>query len=216
MLQKITELKSGVKLRYTVSLPASYSPVDRYPLVMALHYGGRVTPFYGKGFLAALVQPALEGLEAVIVAPDCPGRGWTALVSEHSVLELLEHISEEFSVDRRRTLLLGYSMGGIGTWFISSRHSHLFSAAIAISALPDTRTTRVLRDVPMYVIHGAADEIFPVSAVQKFVEKQKAAGASIELHVVEGLSHYQTPRFISALKAAIPWIQAVWESKVRK
>ena len=86
MLFKIAELKSGLKLRYTLSLPDSFSSGKSYPLVVALHYGGEVTPFYGKAFLTSFVEPALKGLDAIIFAPDCPLSGWTNPVSESAVL----------------------------------------------------------------------------------------------------------------------------------
>lgn len=210
MLTKTTELKSGMKLRYTISLPESFSPSQTYPLVLALHYGGRVTPFYGKEFLSILVEPALKELEAIIVAPDCPSKGWANPISEACILELMVLIMEEYNIDSNRSLIVGYSMGGLGTWYMASRHSDLFSAAIPISALPDTKTTPVIKDIPLYVIHGDNDELFPVGEVKKFFEKQMIGGAAIRLMIVKGVSHYQTARFIKSLQAAIPWIREVW------
>lgn len=54
---------------------------------VALHYGGKVTPFYSKGFMTSFVEPALEDLEAIIVAPGCPSKGWTNAASEAAVLD---------------------------------------------------------------------------------------------------------------------------------
>lgn len=44
-------------LRYTLSLPRSLSPGESYPLVVALHDGGKVTPFYSKDFVISFVKP---------------------------------------------------------------------------------------------------------------------------------------------------------------
>ena len=78
--------------RYTIAIPASYTGDQPVPLVLALHYGGTVTPYYGKGFLVGLVEPALRDLGAIIIAPDCTADDWTQPESETDVLALLDHV----------------------------------------------------------------------------------------------------------------------------
>ena len=211
MLLKITELKSGLKLRYTLSLPRSLSPGESYPLVVALHYGGKVTPFYSKDFIMSFVKPALQDLKVIFVAPDCPAEGWTNAVSETAVLELILLLMEKYNIDSDRIVLMGYSMGGSGTWYMAARHPDLFSAAIPISAPADQSTTPIIQDVPLYVIHGGQDELFPLADVKLLCQKQKSGGAEIKLMIVEGVSHYQLARFIIPLKSSIPWIRKIWE-----
>ena len=213
MLLKITELKSGLKLRYSLSLPRGYSPTGSYPLVVALHYGGKVTPFYSRDFLSSFVAPALENLGAIIVAPDCPLGGWTNAVSETAVLELMLLLMEEYDIDSDRVVLLGYSMGGAGTWYMVSRHPDLFSAAIPISAPADLDKTPIIEHVPMYIIHGEKDELFSPLDVKLLYHKQKNNGAEIEMITVAGVGHYQLARFINPLKATIPWIRKIWEDR---
>ena len=99
------------------------------PLILALHYGGEVTPFYSKEYLNLLVKPALKNLGAIITAPDCPGEGWANPDVEKALLEFLEIISKEYNIDPNRIIITGYSMGGLGTWYLASRHSEIFSAA---------------------------------------------------------------------------------------
>ncbi|UCE42929.1 MAG: prolyl oligopeptidase family serine peptidase [Candidatus Aminicenantes bacterium] len=213
MLLKITELKSGLKLRYTLSLPRRYTPTTSYPLVVALHYGGNVTPFYSKDFLASFVEPALEDLYAIMVAPDCPSEGWINPVSETAILELMILLMEEYNIDSNRIILLGYSMGGAGTWYMVARHPDLFSAAVPISAPADMPAIPTIQDVPLYIIHGEKDELFPSLDVKSLCQKQKNNGAEIEMITVTGASHYQLARFISPLKATIPWIRKIWEDR---
>src|SRR5688500_7701121 len=60
----------GRELRFTLSVPPGYDGLRPVPLVLALHYGGSAFPaFFGRGILELLVQPALEPLGALIVAP---------------------------------------------------------------------------------------------------------------------------------------------------
>ena len=71
-------LGDGQPIRCSVWAP-KLDEGSSVPLVLALHYGGQVTPFYSMGYLQALVVPGLKKLGAVIVAPDSPGNGWTDL-----------------------------------------------------------------------------------------------------------------------------------------
>ncbi len=213
MLLKIAELKSGLKLRYTLSFPHSSFQSESYPLVVALHYGGKVTPFYSKDFVESFVEPALKDLEAIIVAPDCPTTGWTNDVSETAVLELILLLMEEYNIDSDRIVLMGYSMGGLGTWYLAARHPDLFSAAIPISAPAEMATTPIIQDVPMYIIHGDKDELFPAVDVKLLYLKQKNSGAEIEMIIVAGASHYQLAKFINSLKATIPWLKNIWAER---
>jgi predicted peptidase len=213
MLLKIIELKSGLKQRYTLSLPRSLSPSESYPLVVALHYGGKVTPFYSKDFVESFVEPALQDLEAIIVAPDCPAMGWTNAVSETAVLELILLLMEEYNIDSDRIVLLGYSMGGLGTWYLAARHPDLFSAAIPISAPADVSATPIILRVPLFIIHGEKDELFPPVDVKLLYHKQKNNGAEIDMIIVAGVSHYQMARFVNPLKSTIPWLRKIWEDR---
>jgi predicted peptidase len=201
------KLRSGTVLRYTLALPPSLSPDLSYPLVLALHYGGQVTPYYGKGYLTDLVLPALRDLDAVMIAPDCPGAGWTDPSSESAVVELLRVIQNDYPIDSRRIVITGYSMGATGTWDIVFKHPRLFSAAIAVSGMPPRGI--VLNDpgTRILVIHSRDDELFPLESVRKFVRTCESQGIAVELRVVAGLSHYHFDRFVPALREAVPWVK---------
>lgn len=206
-------LKSGGLLRYTLSIPREFSKQQPGPLVIALHYGGHVIPWYSKGYLNILVEPALRKLDAIIVAPDCPGKGWNNPTSEAAVLELLNHIKNHYPIDDQKLLITGFSMGGIGTWHMVARHPRLFSAAVPMSSTASIETLKRIEDTPIYVIHSKQDEIFPVKKVKEMVQMLKDRGAAVELDIVSGISHYNTGGFVRPLKKAVPWIKELWENK---
>ncbi len=207
--EAVFSTKEGTPLRYTISVPSSYSSDTTYPLVLALHYGGEVTPFFGKGVLTLLVEPAFSELEAVIVAPDCPAGQWDNPASEAAVMKLIADVEKHYRIDRSKILVTGYSLGAIGSWYLAARHPDVFSAAIPISGKPPEKMTFV--GIPVYVIHSRADEIFPFNEVRKKVQPLIARGGAVRLMAVDGLSHYETKRFIPSLKSAIPWIREVWK-----
>ena len=198
--------------RYTIAIPKGHSGDQPVPLVLALHFGGPVMPFYGKLILTGLVKPALGEL-AVIVAPDCTARDWTQPQSEADVLALLDSIQDIYSVDPQRTLVTGYSMGGQGAWYLAGRHQERFAAALIMAGLPPSGVLDVEWKIPLYVIHSRQDEVMPLQPTKEAVKELKAKGVSVELVVLEGITHYETSRFVEPLRAARPWIEGVWQTR---
>ncbi len=179
------------------------------PLVLALHYGGEVTPHLSMGFLQSLVVPGLKKLGAIIVAPDCPGDGWTDEASERAVLALLDYAVRNWPVDRRRIVVTGYSLGGIGTWFLAARHPEIFSAAVPMAGRPVIDTG--LR-VPVYAIHGRRDEVIDIDPTRRAIDAMRAEGLEAHLVIVKGTTHYETGRFARPLRGAVEWLQGFWNT----
>lgn len=196
--------------RYTVAIPRGYTANQAVPLVLALHFGGVVTPFYGKLILTGLVEPALRELRAIIVAPDCTASDWTHPRSEADVLALLDHIQDTYAIDPKRTLITGYSKGGIGTWYLAAHHQERFAAALILAGLPQADVVDVQWKIPLYVIHSRQDEVIPLDPTETAVKQLWAKGVSVELVVLDGITHYENNRFVEPLRAAVPWIEKVW------
>lgn len=200
----------GEGRRYTLVIPDGYTGKDPVPLVMSLHYGGEVTPFYGRRLLDELIEPALRDLGAIMVGPDCTSGRWDNADASDDVLELMDFIEEHYNVNTERTLITGVSMGGMGTWYLAPRHSDRFKLAIPISGRPQADSTSMNWRNPMYIIHSKADEVVPIAPTQVAVEELKAKGAPVTFVVVDDLTHFDWPKLVPNLKAAVPWIQDNW------
>jgi predicted peptidase len=201
-------LEGGI--RYTVSIPPGYTGEESFPLILALHYGGEVTPFFGAGALRGIFEPAFRELGAIVVAPDCPGSGWTDPRSVEAIWAVLEKVSSDFWIDQARTLVTGYSMGGIGTWYLASTHPERFAAAVVVSGRPPEGVSLEGWQVPLYVIHSRRDEILDLGPTQAAVQELESQGAEVRLVILDDPTHYETGRFVPALRASIPWLQQVW------
>ena len=202
-----------VDRRYTLVIPDGYTGQEPVPLVVALHYGGQVTPFYGRGLLDQLIEPVLRDLGAIMVAPDSAAGNWANPEAEQHVLELMDYVEAHYNIDPNKTLLTGYSMGGGGTWYLAPRHPERFKAALPMAGRPQPDSTSIDWNTPTYLIHSTADEIVPLESTRTAVEQLRARGAAMELVVVDGITHYQIPRFQPHLKAAIPWILETWNDR---
>ena len=208
--QTIT-LGNNITLRYTLAIPANLTSDQPVPLVLALHYGGTVTPFYGKGVLTQLVEPALRDLSAIIVAPDCPAGSWSTPDSDASVMLLLVELMQHYTVDKARVIVTGYSMGGIGSWHFAARHADFFSAAIPISGTPPPGIANANPIAPLYVLHSRQDELFPLNRIEQAVKQLNQKGQSAQLIAFDGPGHYEIAGFVPQLKASVPWIRQVWD-----
>lgn len=161
VLQRTFVTPDTGSILYGISVPAGYNSRRPRPLVLALHPGGGRTPYYGLSFMHGIVSPALRDLDAIIVAPDCPARAWSDPVAEKAVMALLQKVLQDYAIDRRRILVTGFSLGGRGTWFMSSRHADFFTAAIPIAGSSAEEPVDRLGRIPTYVIHSRQDEVVP-------------------------------------------------------
>lgn len=204
--ERVLKLADGRSLLYTLYVPKQLRD-KRAPLVVALHYGGKNKDYYSREYLEKLVIPAYKDLGAVVVAPDCPADNWRAPESERAVLALLDHALKELPVDEKRVVVTGFSMGGIGTWFMAARHPERFCAAVALAARPaDEPDGRV----PFYVIHSKADELFPLAQTEQAVAKLQSRGGKVEFKVVDGITHFETSRFAAPLSGSVAWLNGIW------
>ncbi len=201
-------ISEGVSLRCSLWMPPLENG-NAVPLVLALHYGGEVTPQLSMGFLHTLMVPGLKKLGAVIVAPDCPGDGWTDEASERAVLAMLDYAIRNWPIDRRRIVVTGYSLGGIGTWFLAAHHPEIFSAAVPIAGRPVADGK--LR-MPVYAIHGRRDEVIDLEPTRQAIDILRAEGVNAQLVIIKGATHYETRRFAAPLKGAVEWLRDVWDT----
>jgi predicted peptidase len=227
--------QDGRIFTYGVTVPRTPPDEAGYPLVLALHYSagrGAAQEYFGLTFAGQLVLPALEELKAVTVVPDAPEGSWAHPQSERMVLAVIEAVRKEFPIDSRRTLVMGYSMGGAGAWYFAANHPALFRAAIPIAAMPlvtpatDARAAaaavqaaldapgaawaETLKGVPVYVIHSRDDEVVPFEPLERAVETLRARGARVTLAPVDGIPHHLTSAYIEPLADAVAWIRKVW------
>ena len=205
--------KSGEEILYTISIPPNYDPQTPTLLVVVLHFGGEVTPHYAREILEMLMITGLSDLNVILVAPDSIAGPWTNQKNENMVLELMDNVCETYNIDRNRTLLTGFSMGGHGTWYIGSRNQDRFSALIPIAGSPGVEDD-VTWTTPVYAIHSKADTVVPIQATKEYVAAQKELGnQNIELAVIENVPHFQTSGFSTALRNAAPWVLEIWDAE---
>lgn len=205
-------------LTYGVLVPKSPAPAAGYPLIVALHYGTTqepgLSPYFGLGYVGQLVLPALQDLNAIIIAPDAPEANWAHPASEAAVLAVVADVRKRVAFDARRTLVTGFSMGGSGAWFFAQTHPELFHAAIPVAAAPrpegDDPDAFAPVKVPVYAIHSRADRTVPLERVERGVKALQELGGDVTLTLIDDIAHNMIPGFIDPLAGAVPWVTRVW------
>jgi predicted peptidase len=199
------------RVLYAVSVPDGYDPKTPAPLVLVLHPGGERIPYYGAQFTRRVVEPGLRQLKAIMIAPDCPSAAWSDAAADKVVMTLVEQAMRGYNIDRKRVLVVGYSMGGRGTWYMAAQHPELFTAAIPMAASTRGLTIDQLGRQPTYVIHSRADEVVPFDPAEKNARDLKKLKREVEFEALDDFTHFDMVSYVDALRRAGRWVGGRWK-----
>lgn len=183
----------AVEIEYLLYLPEGYGEKDQqWPLMLFLHGAGERGDDLDKVKVHGPPKLVAQGksLPFIIASPQCPnGRSWSDPAQVQVLIALLDELVETYPVDQSRVYLTGLSMGGFGTWALGSSCPERFAALVPICGGGQPRMARRLRDVRIWVFHGAKDNVVPLSQSEQMVEAVKAAGGSAEFTVYPEAQH---------------------------
>ncbi len=145
---------------YAVFVPSSYDGRRPVPLTFLLHsltqnhnQYAATTPRFG-------VQ-ACQARRSICVTTL--GRGPDGMYHDEAELDFWEvwrEVATAYRLDPQRTVVSGYSMGGIGTNQLAMQHPDLFARAVSLAGgVGDVPAVQNLRWVPTYLAGGAEDEL---------------------------------------------------------
>jgi len=144
---------------YALAVPLTYQPARGYGLVVCLHGAG----FTGDAYLDRW-QGRLSD-EYILVCPTYPAGAWFTRRAEDLVLSVIQTVRARYHVDPDRIFLTGMSNGGIGTWLIGMHDAPMFAGLAPMASGLDSVLMPFLanlRNTPVYIIHGAKDQVMPV------------------------------------------------------
>lgn len=200
-------LEKAVGQTYTIYIPHRYTQGERVPLVLLLHWAGKKHRFFGRDILEQLGLPALNELEAIIVAPDRKRRHWATPKAEQDIVRLLAYLDANYRIQPQKKVLAGYSMGGMGVWYLASQRPEMFACGVAMaSPIPEELLSEGW-DFPLYALHSKLDEIFSYESVKNRVGQFQEMNAPVHLGTVEFASHLSARDFIEPFHGLVPWIR---------
>ena len=93
------------------------------------------------------------------------------------------------SMDEDRIYLTGLSMGGFGTWDWAAAEPRRFAALVPICGFGDPRFAGRLKNVPVWVFHGAKDTAVPLAGSEEIVKALEKMGAKPKFTVYPEAGH---------------------------
>lgn len=194
----------GKPHRYQVFVPSPRAAGRKPPVIVFLHGSGERGDDGAKQTLVGIgpyIRAHLDSFPAIVVFPQAPeGSEWSDNVD--LVFAQLDAATREFHGDAARTYLTGLSMGGYGVWEMAlhapdrfaalapvcgavkppSDERELYVTAVAGEADPYAAIATRLRGVPVWIFHGARDDLVLPEDDRRLIAAFRAAGAKDARH----------------------------------
>src|SRR5262245_14108306 len=212
-----------MNLLYTAHVPSGEGP---FPTVLAVHgFGASAHDLIG-------LAPVIHGGEAIMLCPQGPlamdlgqgyrGYAWFELSevrmptpadvtrAADALRAFVDAAQARYPIDRRKTVLLGFSQGGVLAYDLALRDPGRFAGLIALSSwLPAELADAIppggaLENFPVLVVHGTRDPMIPVARAQESRERLLKMGVSLTYREYE-MEHGIAPE---ALRDIVGWLES--------
>lgn len=200
---------------YAFWVPDSYDPATPVSLFLSMHSLSVHHNQYRGGDRPGATYPTYyeefgDANDAVVVTPLGRGPdGWYEAEGLVDTLEVWADALQRFTIDRERVTVGGYSMGGYGTYRLTTLMPDAFAAAVVMSgpmtngiepapaqnpALDNTyHQLESTRHVPTWIVHGTNDELVPVTGVVDQAERYGQLGHEHRFALYPGHGHLTMP-----------------------
>jgi len=211
-----------MQLAHAIFEPAGDGP---HPTIIALHGWGAnaqdllgLAPYLcGGRFLVICPQGPLE----VPLGPRAVGYGWFPLTmgvppdvpeilsARDNLRAFLDSALSRYPIDRRKTVLLGFSQGGVMAYGLALGEPERFAALASLSSwlskeLVAAFSTKEIDGLPpMLVQHGSADELIQVERARESVETLRSLRAPLTYREYD-MGHEISPQSLADLSA---WLE---------
>ncbi len=148
-----------------------------WPMIIFLHGSGERgnDPNRLKVHSLPKVIDREENFPFIVVSPQCPdGKRWNA----ESLNAMLDEVLTKLPVDTNRIYLTGLSMGGYGTWKFAIAYPERFAAVAPVCGWGHLEDVEKLKQTPVWIFHGAKDDVVPPSESEKMVKFLEKFGST--------------------------------------
>jgi predicted peptidase len=189
-LDKTTSIEVNVDFNYILEFPKTKPAGKLMPLIIFLHGSGErgdsvdLVRVHGPWHFAA----DNDDFPFMILAPQCKeGESWEPVKLDL----LLDEIIANYPVDTSRIYLTGLSRGGFGAWDWVLYRPDRFAAIAPICGASNYHVlvANKLQEIPVWVFHGALDDVIPVSFSAELVKELRSLGAEVNFTVYPFAGH---------------------------
>lgn len=192
--------REGRSLNYLLFVPQDYRKESKWPLILFLHgIGERGDGIEDLELVKKYGPPMLVEEQGdfpfMVLSPQCPAdSSWDNHLDDLEAL--LDEIVSNYAVDTDRIYVTGLSMGGFGTMQLALQNPDRYAALVPIAGgfeygrfvVPDN--VCVLKDVPLWVFHGALDDLVLPLQSEQMVEAIQECGGDVKFTLYPDADHY--------------------------
>jgi len=184
---------------YGVFIPRGYTPEKKWPVILFLHGAGERGRDGDRQLnvgLGPVVRQKAGEFPFIVVFPQCEATqarylvGWVhGSRDARRALAILESVEKEFSVDPKRRVLTGWSMGGYGTWSVAAANPDHWSAIVPLAGGGTPEMAKPLVAKHVWAFHGSDDAAIRSSQSRRMITALREAGGQPRYTEVTGGSH---------------------------
>ena len=202
-------IHAGIDYPYQVYIPSNYDAARAWPVVLFLHGAGERGSdglLHTTVGIAPAIRSKPERFPAIVVMPQAPLDSFWGGPPGDAALRALDETCRAFNADPNRVYLTGLSMGGHGSWIIGYHNPRRFAAMLVICGFvgdrpnrpsivpsgegtPYERVAKVLRNMPIWIVHGEADPAVPVVESRRMHDALRVVGADVRYTELPGTGH---------------------------
>jgi predicted peptidase len=222
-----------VSYKYQVFVPDNWTPKQKWPIILFLHGAGERADDGLQQTdigIGSAIRSDRSRVPAIVVMPQCrKNLWWVQPPMENLAIATLQAAAKEFHGDPQRTYLTGLSMGGYGAWYLAQKYPGRFAALIVICGgiRPSAGTLKThpelakltppdnlksyseaaakIGKVPVWIFHGADDDIVPVIESRRMAAAMMQAGAEVHYTEYPGIKHVSWDKAYDDAKL-FPWL----------
>lgn len=194
----------GSERTYFVHLPQNYNTSTTYPLIFAMHGGGRI------GYEGIMGQSELSTLadneDFIVVYPEgirtfgfrtwnagdcCPSATLLGTDDVGFIAALLEKLQKDLSIDASRVYAAGFSNGGQLAYRLANELPYKFAAVSAVAGVLQSFPFKPVRNVPIIHFHSYQDQTAPYNGGQSDAPNIDNDFPSVEETLINIANHYE-------------------------
>ena len=200
----------ALTMKYQVYVPPAYDGQGSLPMILFMHGSGERGSDGLKQTqigMPSQIRWHRDWFNAIVVMPQCPDDSVFRGVVADAAFAALEKSVTEFHGDRGRLYVTGLSMGGYGVWQEIVDHPGVFAAAVAVSggltpsadmdnlyvsvkgADPYAAVAAATKGLPIWIFHGAKDDVVPTVQARKLVQAMRDAGSDVKYTEYPDVGH---------------------------
>ena len=196
--------ETGESIPYALFIPSLYEKGKKTSLMLSLH-GLTRTYDWLMGYEGLL--DLAEEYNFIVVTPlGYTRNGWYGSwskglderslekeghYSEKDVMNVLNLVKDNYTIDSENIFFLFYSMGGAGTYHLGMKYPELWKAlALAAPAPPQVRTVedlKIIQGIPILILQGTKDRL--LYPTREWVAEMKRLKMNYIYDEIEGADH---------------------------